>query len=139
MGTRVFQPTGDARSRAGRDVVLASGSRHAHPPQPPAWLDRRARELFRQAWRLEISTLWDPRSHTLIVARWSALMARVEREAESCAASLFAQLRALEADLMLSPKAQRQARILVESPASAEPVADLAEIRRLLGREVEAG
>jgi hypothetical protein len=104
-------PVGEHQRERRDQIVLREGDAHPSPPAPPQWLGRRAKALFRELWARPESQLWAPR-HAAIVARLAFLQA--ELEGGRAPAWLFSQIAAIEARLLLDPRALRIARVRIE-------------------------
>jgi hypothetical protein len=94
----------------GGGLRLVEGVCHPDPPDPPAHLSKRDRELFRQAWTEPESTLWR-RSDAARAARWAHLAARAETDPASW---VFTQLNVLGRQLVMTPLARAAAGVTFE-------------------------
>jgi hypothetical protein len=117
--------TDDGRFQAGAKITLVEGARHPDPPPPPKHLSKRERELYREAWAQEESTLWR-RADASRVARWARLAAKLEEPEPPSTA--YTQIAAVERALMMTTMARLAAGIVI-TPATAPPPGDLAPIR----------
>ena len=99
------------RFEGGARITLVEGTRHPNPPPAPAHLNRRERELFREAWAEPESTLWR-RADATRVARWARLAAKLEQPEPPSTA--FTQIAAVERALMMTLTARLAAGIVIE-------------------------
>jgi hypothetical protein len=103
--------------------TTVSGAGIAKPPEPPAWLQQKLHAEYRRLWRdSAVAELWSPETAEL-VAELVELRDRIRRTPDA-RASLFAERRQLERELLLTPRAARQSGVTVE-PAEAGKSATL--------------
>jgi hypothetical protein len=89
-------------------------------PVPPDWLTVAERRLWRSLWRGPLGGLWDPSLDVHVLGDWFRL--RRLAGADEPKGVVFAQLRAIEDRLGLSPKARAQMRVELVEAADRPPL-----------------
>jgi hypothetical protein len=110
----------DVSKRATSTTVTGAGV--AKPPSPPSWLAKRLHPEYRRLWRESaVAELWSLEAVDL-VSELVDLRDRIRRS-DDVRASLLAERRQLERELLLTPRAQRQSGVTVD--AATRPPATL--------------
>lgn len=124
----------DRQSRPGRDIPwtdISSAPRTAKAPAVPKWatLTPLAKTWWAWAWKLPVAELWGEHEFPM-VARRAQLEATWQETRDE---KLLTEMRHLEAALLLTAKARKEARVRItdEAPAAkAKPADELAKRRR---------
>ncbi len=124
----------DRQSRPGRDIPwtdIPSTPRTGKAPAVPKWatLTPLARQWWTWAWKLPVAALWGEHEFPM-VARRAQLEATWQETRDE---KLLTEMRHLEAALLLTAKARKEARVRItdEAPApKAKPADELARRRR---------